>query len=282
MSEAFVSGLPGCGRVSSRGSVMMCSEKPEGGFSRRRAMELAGGSVLGVVLGGAVQGGVKDAEAMSLKRLKMGPPVEVEDGVVYREIKTGDGYSPNQGDTVAIHYSLFCDGIEVETSRESQGLAARPLAFTWGATRGPGAILKGVPMVVARFKTALALTQKLCISLLKICSFPTLLGHGRHESRWTEDDHPPTRTSVRGKRASAFNPAEFERRICRLASFSEANGLQPERQQYEELCILKPISSHQSQGYRNGSTRFPRTTIQFKKKEAKMKRTKYRTRAEHC
>ncbi|KAJ8906918.1 hypothetical protein NDN08_003402 [Rhodosorus marinus] len=146
MSEAFVGVLPGCGRVSRRSGVVMCSEKPEGGFSRRRAMELAGGSVLGVVLGGSVQGGVKDAEAMSLKRLKMGPPIEIDDGVVYREIKTGDGYSPNQGDTVAIHYSLFCDGIEVETSRESQGLAARPLAFTWGATRGPGAILKGVPM----------------------------------------------------------------------------------------------------------------------------------------
>eukprot|EP00190_Bangiopsis_sp_CCMP1999_P007750 CAMPEP_0198725204 /NCGR_PEP_ID=MMETSP1475-20131203/2554_1 /TAXON_ID= ORGANISM="Unidentified sp., Strain CCMP1999" /NCGR_SAMPLE_ID=MMETSP1475 /ASSEMBLY_ACC=CAM_ASM_001111 /LENGTH=164 /DNA_ID=CAMNT_0044486937 /DNA_START=280 /DNA_END=774 /DNA_ORIENTATION=- len=98
---------------------------------------------------GAAVAGLRVEEAAALnknKRLKMGPPVELENGVVYKEIKVGEGIEPSFGDTVTIHYSLFCDGIEVETSRDSQGLAARPLGFTWGTERGPGSIIKGVPM----------------------------------------------------------------------------------------------------------------------------------------
>lgn len=45
---------------------------------------------------------------------------------------------------MAIHYSLFFNDLEVESSRESQGLAASPLGFTYGASSGPGAVLKGV------------------------------------------------------------------------------------------------------------------------------------------
>lgn len=45
---------------------------------------------------------------------------------------------------VAIHYSLFYKDLEVESSRESQGLAASPLGFTYGTISGPGSIIKGV------------------------------------------------------------------------------------------------------------------------------------------
>lgn len=86
------------------------------------------------------------ANALTKKRIlaKAGPPVTLPSGVVYRDINIGKGYSPNEGDTVAIHYSLFYDNLEVESSRESQGLAASPFGFTYGVTRGPGSTLPGL------------------------------------------------------------------------------------------------------------------------------------------
>lgn len=93
-----------------------------------------------------VLGFVDKAEALS-KKLKMGDPVDIGNGITYREIKVGTGVEPNPGDTVTIHFSLFCGGVEVETSRDSQGLAARPLGFTWGTERGPGSMIKGVLLV---------------------------------------------------------------------------------------------------------------------------------------
>lgn len=62
----------------------------------------------------------------------------------YRDISVGKGYSPRDGDSVAIHYSLFYKDLEVESSRESQGLAASPIGFTYGAISGPGSIMRGV------------------------------------------------------------------------------------------------------------------------------------------
>lgn len=84
--------------------------------------------------------------ALSKKRIlaKAGPAVILPSGVTYRDITVGKGYSPRNGDSVAIHYSLFYKDLEVESSRESQGLAASPLGFTYGATSGPGSIMKGV------------------------------------------------------------------------------------------------------------------------------------------
>ena len=86
------------------------------------------------------------AHALSKKRIlaKAGPPVELESGVTYRDITVGKGYSPRDGDTVAIHYSLFYKDLEVESSRESQGLAASPLGFTYGAKSGPGSVMAGI------------------------------------------------------------------------------------------------------------------------------------------
>lgn len=86
------------------------------------------------------------ATALSKKRImaKAGPPVTLPNGIVYRDVSIGKGYIPRSGDTVAIHYSLFYDDLEVESSRESQGLAARPIGFTYGAKEGPGAVMRGI------------------------------------------------------------------------------------------------------------------------------------------
>lgn len=84
------------------------------------------------------------AQALSKKRIlaKAGPEVVLDNGIRYREVTVGKGYSPQKGDTVAVHYSLFYDDLEVESSRESQGLAALPLGFSFGAESGPGSAMK--------------------------------------------------------------------------------------------------------------------------------------------
>ncbi|CAN0010258.1 unnamed protein product [Hapterophycus canaliculatus] len=60
----------------------------------------------------------------------------------------GDGPKPNDGDRVAVHYSLFYKGLEVESSRDSQGLAARPLGYTVGTVNGPGSVPPGLDEIV--------------------------------------------------------------------------------------------------------------------------------------
>ncbi|CAN8067793.1 unnamed protein product, partial [Agarophyton chilense] len=104
-----------------------------------------------LALSAAVYSGVATAFpsaacALSKKRIlaKAGSLVQLPSGVSYRDVTVGKGYVPRNGDTVAIHYSLFYKDLEVESSRESQGLAASPLGFTYGATSGPGSIMRGV------------------------------------------------------------------------------------------------------------------------------------------
>lgn len=70
--------------------------------------------------------------------------MDLPSGVSYRDISIGKGYSPRNGDTVAIHYSLFYEDLEIESSRESQGLAASPIGFTFGALSGPGSVMRGI------------------------------------------------------------------------------------------------------------------------------------------
>lgn len=99
----------------------------------------------------------KQADALSKKRIlaKAGPEVVLDSGIRYRDVSTGKGYSPQKGDTVAVHYSVFYDDLEVESSRESQGLAALPLGFSFGAESGPGAAMKvGMHCLVVAFATA--------------------------------------------------------------------------------------------------------------------------------
>lgn len=109
--------------------------------ARRELLRVSGLGALAAALVGATP-----AEALNKKRMlaKAGPPVELPGGITYRDINMGKGNSPREGDTVAIHYSLFYDDFEVESSRESQGLAASPVGFTYGARTGPGSILKGL------------------------------------------------------------------------------------------------------------------------------------------
>lgn len=111
-------------------------------LSRRDAVQAG---VLGV-LGAALASAPRAANALSKKRMlaKAGPTVELPNGIAYRDITVGKGNSPRDGDTVAIHYSLFYNDFEVESSRESQGLAASPIGFTFGATAGPGAVMSGL------------------------------------------------------------------------------------------------------------------------------------------
>lgn len=110
---------------------------------RRELLQL-GVAAAGVALAGLAA--PPPVHALNKKRIlaKAGPLFELTDGVTYRDITVGKGYVPREGDTVAIHYSLFYDDLEVESSRESQGLAASPLGFTFGALSGPGSIMRGV------------------------------------------------------------------------------------------------------------------------------------------
>lgn len=110
------------------------------------------------------------AQALSKKRIlaKAGPPVELESGVTYRDITVGKGYSPKNGDTVAIHYSLFYKDLEVESSRESQGLAASPLGFTYGAKSGPGSVMPGINVGMQGMK----------VGGLRLISVPPELAYG--------------------------------------------------------------------------------------------------------
>jgi hypothetical protein len=96
------------------------------------------------VLAAALLARATPAEALNKKRIlaKAGPEMTMDNGIRYRDITIGRGYTPRPGDTVAIHYSLFYKDLEVESSRESQGLAALPLGFTFGSATGPGSVLK--------------------------------------------------------------------------------------------------------------------------------------------
>lgn len=115
---------------------------PSPAVSRRSALLAAA-----AVAAAAVATPPPPAEAISIGRLmkKAGPEQVMEgSGIRYREVIIGKGFEPNPGDTVAIHYSLYCRDIEVESSRESQGLAATPVGFTFGAESGAGAVIKGI------------------------------------------------------------------------------------------------------------------------------------------
>ncbi|OSX77013.1 hypothetical protein BU14_0165s0008 [Porphyra umbilicalis] len=116
---------------------------PPAPVTRRSTLLAAAAAVAAAAAAG---GAPPPAEAISIARLmkKAGPEQTMENGIRYREVIIGKGFEPNSGDTVAIHYSLYCGDIEVESSRESQGLAASPLGFTYGAEAGAGAVLKGI------------------------------------------------------------------------------------------------------------------------------------------
>eukprot|EP00177_Eucheuma_denticulatum_P001438 GFKZ01002591.1.p1 GENE.GFKZ01002591.1~~GFKZ01002591.1.p1 ORF type:complete len:217 (-),score=25.61 GFKZ01002591.1:279-929(-) len=110
------------------------------------------------------------ANALSKKRIlaKAGPTVELPSGITYRDITVGKGFTPRDGDTVAIHYSLFYKDLEVESSRESQGLAASPVGFTFGAKSGPGSIIPGINLGMEGMK----------VGGLRLITVPPQLAYG--------------------------------------------------------------------------------------------------------
>mmetsp|Transcript_14213 Transcript_14213/g.28087 ORF Transcript_14213/g.28087 Transcript_14213/m.28087 type:complete len:350 (+) Transcript_14213:70-1119(+) len=72
------------------------------------------------------------------------PLVTMDNGLEYKEITYGKGNIPQPGDTVTVHYSLFYNGDEIESSRESSGLAAAPLGFQFGITSGAGSVIPAI------------------------------------------------------------------------------------------------------------------------------------------
>jgi FKBP-type peptidyl-prolyl cis-trans isomerase len=67
------------------------------------------------------------------------PQVALPNGIVVQDLSVGKGYAPEPGDTCTVHYSLYYQGDEIESSRESSGLAARPIGFQYGVEKGTGA-----------------------------------------------------------------------------------------------------------------------------------------------
>lgn len=132
---------PLCSTSSAKSYVQLDNNRlpSDGNVTRRQAINLLATLTVTAAM-------PRQAKALSKKRImaKAGPPTTLPSGIVYRDITVGKGYSPRNGDTVAIHYSLFFQDLEVESSRESQGLAASPLGFTYGARSGPGSVIQGI------------------------------------------------------------------------------------------------------------------------------------------
>lgn len=149
--------------------INACSQSSKGTpsqptFSRRCLLAASAAIAAATVL-------PEESLALNKKRIaaKAGPRVDLPSGVTYQDINVGKGYVPRNGDTVAIHYSLFYKDLEVESSRESQGLAASPLGFTFGATSGPGSIMKGVTVGMEGMR----------VGGLRLITVPPELAYGR-------------------------------------------------------------------------------------------------------
>eukprot|EP00283_Hemiselmis_rufescens_P016232 CAMPEP_0173441568 /NCGR_PEP_ID=MMETSP1357-20121228/24024_1 /TAXON_ID=77926 /ORGANISM="Hemiselmis rufescens, Strain PCC563" /LENGTH=277 /DNA_ID=CAMNT_0014407157 /DNA_START=18 /DNA_END=851 /DNA_ORIENTATION=+ len=80
------------------------------------------------------------------------PLVQMDNGLSYKEITVGKGNSPRPGDTVTVHFSLFYKGDEIESSRESSGLAAAPLGFQYGVKSGYGSVLPAINQGITDMK----------------------------------------------------------------------------------------------------------------------------------
>ncbi|GAB5030521.1 peptidyl-prolyl cis-trans isomerase fkbp16 [Nannochloropsis oceanica] len=140
--------FPSTGSPSTVTTQMMATGRAGQEDSRRSALSktLAGG--LGALSLATVTLGVSPipAAAKGVKRLKNAPTVKLANGVEYQDMTLGSGATPHEGDRVAVHYSLYYNGLEVESSRDSSGLAARPYGFNWGTDKGTGSICKGVQL----------------------------------------------------------------------------------------------------------------------------------------
>lgn len=75
---------------------------------------------------------------IGLRCISSGSQVKLPNGIVYQDLSVGKGNAPEPGDTCTVHYSLYYNGDEIESSRESSGLAARPVGFQYGVEKGSG------------------------------------------------------------------------------------------------------------------------------------------------
>lgn len=76
----------------------------------------------------------------------MAPQVALPNGIVVQDLSVGKGYAPEPGDTCTVHYSLYYQGDEIESSRESSGLAARPIGFQYGVEKGTGSVIPAISL----------------------------------------------------------------------------------------------------------------------------------------
>ncbi len=72
------------------------------------------------------------------------PEVKLANGLLIKDLLVGKGNSPNPGDSCTVHYSLYYKGDEIESSRESSGLAASPIGFQFGVTEGVGSVIPAI------------------------------------------------------------------------------------------------------------------------------------------
>eukprot|EP00291_Cryptomonas_curvata_P002665 CAMPEP_0172185200 /NCGR_PEP_ID=MMETSP1050-20130122/20028_1 /TAXON_ID=233186 /ORGANISM="Cryptomonas curvata, Strain CCAP979/52" /LENGTH=191 /DNA_ID=CAMNT_0012859141 /DNA_START=223 /DNA_END=798 /DNA_ORIENTATION=- len=76
----------------------------------------------------------------------LAPTVTMPTGITYQDLSVGKGNSPEPGDTCTVHYSLYYKGDEIESSRESSGLAARPVGFQYGVEKGSGSVITAISL----------------------------------------------------------------------------------------------------------------------------------------
>lgn len=80
------------------------------------------------------------------------PEVKLDSGLLVKDLVMGKGNVPGPGDSCTVHYSLYYKGDEIESSRESSGLAASPIGFQFGVTEGVGSVIPAIALGVEGMK----------------------------------------------------------------------------------------------------------------------------------
>jgi len=80
------------------------------------------------------------------------PEITLSSGLKVKELVAGKGNTPRPGDACTVHYSLFYNGDEIESSRESSGLAASPIGFQYGVTEGYGSVIPAIALGIEDMK----------------------------------------------------------------------------------------------------------------------------------
>jgi FKBP-type peptidyl-prolyl cis-trans isomerase len=80
------------------------------------------------------------------------PKTALDNGLEIQELVAGKGLSPQKGDTCTVHYSLYYEGSEIMSSRESSGLAAAPIGFQFGVKEGYGSVVPAINLGIDGLK----------------------------------------------------------------------------------------------------------------------------------